>query len=288
MSYLNRNTINENEYLHFNDTYKREDGIVYKSKAEYSNLTFTLAEKKAFMEGSLHKYYNIRHGLGDQNYTQFNYDQILWVINDLNERFEINPTMSKILNIEYGVNLLIEEHPSELLKSNVIFYKSKYPNSTDFKGKGFLQEFEYDEYKIKMYDKGSQYNIGQNLLRFEIRTKKSRNIGEKFGIRYLSDLYDRDNLINLHKDLKEKLNNVFIYDCLSPPEGMTLLENHLFTKSQSRSFFFSMKGPSKYNKATRARTDIREILSNYSLNTMHKALLKKLDLKKEELFKMAC
>ena len=288
VSYLDRSKISKNEHLNFVDTYRRYDGAGIKSKADFSNLTFTVVPTRIFIEGSLHKYYNSRNELGDQNHNKFTYDHILWAINDLKALFGIIPEKSKILNIEYGVNLEIDEDPSELLQAKVIFYKTEYPNSRDYNANGFLLEFNFDEYKLKMYDKGAQYNVEQNLLRFEIRTKKSRFVGSKLGIHYLADLCELNNLIKLHNDLKGKMNDVYIYDRPEPIAVMSELENYLYTRSQTKSFFRSMDGPSKYNKATKARAQIRRMLSKYNLNTTHLSMLKNLELKRCELLPIAC
>jgi hypothetical protein len=288
VSYLDRTALDENENLKFKDTAMRIDQKVFISKATFSNMTFTVAPTMIILEGSLHKYYNIRNALGNQNHSQFTYDQILWVVNDLQKMFGINPERSKILNIEYGVNLAIDDNPSELLQSKVIFYKKNYPSWEDHYVKGYLLKFEFAEYIIKMYDKGAHQNAGQNLLRFEVRTKKSRTVGNKFGIRYLIDICDKENLLILHKDLMRRMKDVFIYDCINPIEKMTEREKQLFVQSQTKSFFNAMEGSSKDNQATRARKLLREMTEIYNLNTCHKSLLQKLELKKYELLPIAC
>lgn len=164
------------------------------------------------LSGSLHKYFNIISGLGNHNHNSLTYDDLIYTIYHLYERFSIEPVESYIINAEYGFNIRTWEPPTELISNSFISYKNNpITRLKYFGGRGFYTEHEKSEYNIKVYDKSRQYSLTENILRFEIKTKKRRVINKK-GIITLNDLIKRNNLEILIDDLLDKLINFVIVD----------------------------------------------------------------------------
>jgi hypothetical protein len=70
-----------------------------------------------------------------------------------------------------------------------------------------MVQFGYSNYIIKMYDKGAQYRQPNNILRFEVKTKKMQHI-QKTRIGNLEDLKDRSKLLILREILIDLFDKV--------------------------------------------------------------------------------
>jgi hypothetical protein len=139
--------------------------------------------------GSIHKYAN-----EGRNASQFTYDQLCASIRSLSLSLEIDPAQSTLHGFEFGVNVWLPFPVSELLSRLVCFNNTPFTVELD-------ETKEYHYYKaqrfwVKIYDKGKQYGIPGNLMRFEVKIKKMIHV-EHTGIKYLEDLTRKDILEQL-------------------------------------------------------------------------------------------
>ncbi len=209
-----------NEYIkNWERTYS-DCGKVDKHVGEFEGIKFTINHSYIELSGSIHKYYNRLNRLGNQNHNIFTLGNLKWVCEDLEDKFGILPDLAKIKNVEYGLNFQIEKNPTQFINENIIAYKY-HPTSEVryYSHGGYLTRYQFAEYEVKIYDKTAQYLLDENILRFEVKTKKSRHI--KFSrARTLHDLTNeetfqslRDNLISKVKSLKiiDKIDSNDIY-----------------------------------------------------------------------------
>ena len=77
-------------------------------------------------------------------------------------------------------------------------------------------QVEYDDFYLKIYNKGFQFGMDENILRIEIKTKRMREFS---GIRTLADLTTK-NLDKAILRLLKRWDDVLLYDC-------TINENNL-------------------------------------------------------------
>jgi hypothetical protein len=154
--------------------------------------------------------YRIR-AIGENSVT-FTYRHLVDTLISLCEKFGIDPFEARIANIEFGVNFLVHDTPTNLIKTKLINYKG-YPPSRNRqrRDKECLVAFEFTNYYQKLYDKSLQYGRSKNILRYEIGTKRMRFL-ENTGIQYLSDLFYVDNLRKLKKILLDHFENFLIVD----------------------------------------------------------------------------
>lgn len=220
------NMVLNNELLSFHLPVNLETGEFKERKfAEYKNLLFYLKKNRYLtMEGSLHKFYN--NGL--HNHNDFDYSKLLTTIENLHFKFEFDPRTAILHNLEFGVNIEVPFVPKEFLKRQIINFKGqpKTKNSS-VKGKGFMVEFVQTSYLIKFYDKGAMYKLKDNILRFEIRTKRMEFV-RATGIETLADLTDITKLRKLKPILLKAYDDLLIYDIadeekLSPEDLTTYL-----------------------------------------------------------------
>jgi hypothetical protein len=115
--------------------------------------------------GSLHKAYN-----NGTNESDFTYSQLLDTVQHFSRTFELPPQQFILENLEYGVNISLPYSPKIILE-NLVSLRTG--NTFSPMSGGGLTCKRY-EYRVKIYNKSAQYNIGNNLLRFEIHDDKMR------------------------------------------------------------------------------------------------------------------
>lgn len=227
------------EYLDFKGTHSTKTGLIEsKNVAKYNNLTFTIYDSGLMVvSGSLHKYYNRLQNIKAPNQhtkeqiekgfngNDFNYTQLSYVLNDLRNKFNIDLNQSIIRNIEFGLNILhnfITEKILDylMLHKGKLFYK---PLSISYR------ELIHTQYFIKCYDKAHQYGMKGNIMRFELKFKKMKQVND-IGIIYLSDLTKRNLLDNAKDELLNRWNEILIYDYtiaesqISEPEQILIMQ----------------------------------------------------------------
>lgn len=161
------------------------------------------------LQGSFHKY----HNSGKHNYNDFTTNDLLNVLNDLTAKFKINPFLATLHSLEFGVNVELPFTTKELLNA-IISFKGKEYTKKAFQGKGHYLCFEFKKwYELKIYDKGLQYEQGNNLFRFEIKAKRMEYLNAKgVNINSFADLLNTTETKKLIDLLLKAFNELLIYD----------------------------------------------------------------------------
>jgi len=232
---INHDIIESNPILKFQGNYIKSNGEVkeYPIKAEFQNLLFEIKDNSSYIKmnehdyaihvilsGSLHKYFNLQINEHKQNYDDFTFRKFLFVVKELYDKFGINPFLTKIVLLEFGINFLLPYNAKKFIRDSIITHKWKEPTiQTRFKNKngkyskGYLKQFEHQHYLIKCYAKGLQYNKDLNLMRFEIKVLKHKYFEDrKITINTLADLLNPDILKSLTNELHQTFNELVIYD----------------------------------------------------------------------------
>ncbi len=179
---------------------------LYKIVIRYSEL-----QQLYFVEisGSLHK--NFYRGA---NVERFTFENLKCEIQKLCNGLQLHPEKLTIQNLEIGVNICTPFAPYEYLNQNLLLFSTKpfkpYKKSSDGKELGFFCE---GLPIIKLYDKGKQYNLHNNLMRFEVRYKKTTPLN-KLGIYTLNDLLNINNIKKLGAILPLTWVKVLMYENL--------------------------------------------------------------------------
>lgn len=159
------------------------------------------------IEGSLHKSH-----FNGANYERFEYNMIQDEIERLHQTIGILPESLDIQNVEIGANLATKYPPFDFLRKNILLYKTK-PFIQYLPGPGgkVIGYHCSGQPIVKIYDKGYQFDLPGNLLRFEVKHKRSTMI-KKFGVETLADLLDRSRIRRLGKHLIETFERVLLYE----------------------------------------------------------------------------
>ena len=180
--------------------------------ATYNNIVFRYytESKRMFISGSLHTLYNN----GEHNYNNFDSTCFNKVLKLLDDMFEIRPYQVNITQIEWAVNISPTISPNIII-NHCLFHKWKrFEVKYDSKEGKYHQAERKRYYILKIYNKGLQFGLSDEVLRFErkqldyLKYCKQQNIGQT-----LQDLIDSD-----FKGMKETLlknwNEILFFDPL--------------------------------------------------------------------------
>lgn len=274
--YLDIQKLNLNPLLKF-DLEVNSDYEIEKRIAEYQNLKFKITDEKYInINGSLHKYFNN----GNHNYNDFGIIQLVEVLSDLYIKFDINPFLTPLNNLEFGVNVIIPFKTNSFLNS-IISYKGKEYEIERYNGKGYLLRFSFDHYELKIYNKGYQYNQDENILRFEIKVRKmeyfrARNI----EIKRLSDLLNPGIYPRLKDCLLKAFSELVIYDSTIRTAQLKKREQTLLTNGRNPKYWAGLVENRKEIKKKRKR--FNELVLKYGKQnlkqTVYELIEQKIDL----------
>jgi hypothetical protein len=142
-------------------------------------------KSKVTMTGSIHKFYL------DNNYQDFSFSNLVDAIYQLTQITQIPPKEFTVHQIEFGLNIM-SEIPSSLILENIISHNGLEYELKTFNRTGYLKRFERSHFDIKIYDKGRQYHLSQDIIRFELKAKKMQYLHKKdISIQTFVDLMNR-------------------------------------------------------------------------------------------------
>jgi hypothetical protein len=264
----------DNSLLNFNITVDSES-VIKNRIAEYCNLKFKIIDEKYInINGSVHKYFNS----GIHNHNDFAISNFVEVCKDLSQKFDLNPYLAYLHNLEFGVNVLLPFDTNKVLNS-IISYKGKDCEIESYNGKGFLIRFSFDHYELKIYNKGFQYQLNENILRFEIKVRrmeyfKTRNI----TINRLSDLLKIEIIEKLKLCLLKAFKEVLMYDYSIKLKGLPQREKNVLMNGRNPKYWIELKQQGKEIKKKRAR--FNELVLKYGKvnlkETIYNLILEKL------------
>ena len=160
------------------------------------------------IRGSFHK----NHYKGE-NWQPFKFSDLQYQIRHICTSLFIEPENARISSLEFGVNIVTPFNVKAFLDNNVLDFKGKRFDKylPDKRGLELGLFCRLSQYQIKLYDKGKQNKLDNNLMRFEKKCKKMQEL-KKMGILYLSDLLDKAKVYSLKPMLLKAWNDVLIYD----------------------------------------------------------------------------
>jgi hypothetical protein len=181
-------------------------GKPFHYQAKYKGLTFTFfLDGTTQLNGSFHTYFN----KGVHNHDDFHLLTFENVLFELKHTFKIDLTNSRLNNIEFGVNIELPYNPNVFIDS-LIMHKRKRFSILEDENKYFA-ECSHTQFYIKVYNKGLQYHLTQNKLRFEVKYSTMESINN-LGVKTLADLLNPNHIAQLKKKLIETFESVLIGD----------------------------------------------------------------------------
>lgn len=173
--------------------------------AVYRGLTFThYVSGRTTMHGSFHKYAQDGENWGEYKYTQF-----LVGVAEVCKTFDLDPNTLRLLQLEVGANVTPPIRTKDALKAIVCHREGKaFSPMRSWNGQSLGLELYREHYAIKCYDKGYQFGLPFDVLRFEVKFRKALPLNS-LGIYTLNDLLN----VNAWQKLQDRV--MVIYDELA-------------------------------------------------------------------------
>lgn len=253
--------------------------VAYPYKCNFQNLKIKINDKSAFIEGSIHKFYNINEFNQNHNYNDFNYEQLVESIEKVND---VIPDFENqaLTQLEFGLNIELDKPAEVIITRNIFLHKEKaYNINRKYSGKGEFMQYMRSNYYIKIYDKAKQYeeyNLNNHILRIELKFIKAREFN-KIGIYKISDLKNKRNLNKLFDLLRHRFDELYIVDeYLDSPLIPTQVKQEL-SQLLTEKFWNNVKGKSNWRKKTEAKSRLKHLLQKHNLLNSKISITKSLE-----------
>lgn len=248
------------------------DTSEYKTKqvAEYHFCKITIFDSGVVLfSGSIHKFWNSINGYLAPNHKQtkanykgyngnlFTLKGISEVRQHLQELFNCKPQQMVFKNIELGINAELNFKPNMFLKG-LLYHKGKIFESGF--SRNFFQAW-HQQYLIKVYNKGKQYQMTNNVLRFEVKYLKMSEVN-KLGIRTFKDVnkYTLEKATNI---ILKKFDEVVYYDRTISKKHLTSRQLDLIKNYSNQLYWIDTL---KSIHRDRHKKKLQEIISTHSNN----------------------
>ncbi len=249
----------ENPYLdgHWRTTINSDAEPLY-DFAEYFGLNFKLKHGKIRLQGSVHKYRNA----GRHNYDDFRAVDVAEVVRELSERFEIDTAKTLLNNVEFGVNVVLPFGVNVVL-DNLIVYKGQPFNFIEEEKMNYYQ-CKRAKFIIKIYDKTKQFDLPNNVLRFEIKVTAMQYLETKgIKLRYLSDLLNMEIYEPLGNILTEVYEEILFGDNTINKSDLTTKERQIYSDGSNPKEWKPQKGETERKRLYRLENEFKGILERH-------------------------
>lgn len=148
-----------------------------------------------------------------------------------------HPEHFKIVNLEYGVNFLIDGYGKELISYPCYHQKEEFIR--DAYNKYSKKRIGTKYLTIKLYSKGWQFPeyCPENTIRFEVKSRRSSRI-KPLGIYHLGDLLKEEPYLEMKKDIIKNAKRVLIIDPDPNYIGLTKREANKLKDYSNSSYWF--------------------------------------------------
>ncbi len=240
--------------------YANLDGLIFGFIEEVDKNTGELRYMSG-IRGSVHKFKN--HGT--HNADSFHLSDLRKVFNKLREQYSINPDITRLYSVEFGVNIKPECGAKRVLNA-IRMYKGQ--TFAPMGKVGLI--YESNLYNLKIYDKGKQCGIPEynNVLRIEIKATRSYLKRKGVCINLLGDLLDSELWKQFEYILLEAIGNTMIFEAIQV-DSLEKKEKALFS-------LFIGDGWQMLNKVTlcRRKKKFEELICKLGLSTIKEELTK--------------
>ena len=202
------NQVWSNEILEYDGKSEKRfnDELKELVKKKYKNLYFTKYQDRIEISGSLHYFFNN----GIHNSNDFSVKDCINTIMQIRDLFMLDLEKCKLINLEYGVNIISSIDVEDLVHNMMYHEKRQFNRPT----KHFYYKIAGNEaYKhVKAYNKSVQFpNLCNNTFRFEVKSKQSKYINS-LDLFTLNDLAVTGTYNRLMEELIKEWDNVLLFD----------------------------------------------------------------------------
>jgi len=202
------NQVWSNEILEYDGKSEKRfnDELKELVKKKYKKLYFTKYQDRIEISGSLHYFFNN----SIHNSNDFSVKDCINTIMQIRDLFTLDLEKCKLINLEYGVNIIPSIDVEDLVHNIMYHEKRQFTRPT----KHFYYKIAGNEaYKhVKAYNKSVQFpSLCDNTFRFEVKSKQSKYINS-LELFTLNDLAVTGTYNRLMEELIKEWDNVLLFD----------------------------------------------------------------------------
>ncbi len=193
-------------------------------------------QTRILIKGSLHKYCK------GNNHEDFNIDDLRATIRNLSDLMQTEPEYLIIHQIEFGVNIT-PAMPTKFFIDQILSHAGKEYELREFNEKGYLKRFRRTQFEVKIYDKGFQYELTDDILRTEIKVTKMDFLHKKgVNIMTVADLLNFAEYPKLKNILNATLQRlIFTDDRIQPKDITSTKDRTLFKEAANPRFWTKLR-----------------------------------------------
>lgn len=258
-------------------TWKKDvqKGIHLERHFEFYKLKVIVYTKQVVVAGSVHSYYNFKTTEKWHNYDDFSLLKLERSLEMLANELDFKLEDTIIQNLEFGVNIELTQPSKTILERDIVC--CRYLGSSvdkSYGGVGRYKQFEFSSYQLKIYDKGSQFNVGSMLLRVELKTKRSSYV-TKGRSWTLLDLLDRTKLSGLLDKILDVWRKTTLCDQINEDKIKDEKDLSKLRLFKSSSYWVNLKSKGRQQMTRRRMKKFEGLMAKYGLDSMHKEIAKK-------------
>ena len=252
-------------------TVKQYKGILF---CIYSNRIDVFFKPHYYFNGNLH------------NANDFKIKDCINVVLELKNAFKIDLKLLKVVNVEFGLNVVSPIDVKKLIAYLVYHEKNEFKTDVGlaFSKKSYKANLNgtINNYKIiKAYAKGLQYSkyADVNTFRFEIKSKQSKYIN-KLCIYSANDLLNFNTYENLVKEIISEFDKVLLLDCETDFSSLKQSEQSKITNYLNTITWFKISQDcyrNRFNKEKIKYCNLVNKVQNNLKNQLDKIILNKLE-----------
>lgn len=237
--------------------------IIYKSGSVY-------------FSGSIHKMYNSINNIKAPNFkneskgtykgfngNQFGTKEIKFIVDYLEKLLYTKAISMKIKCIELGLNLVIDFCPQKFILGLLYFKGIPF----DFKFKRKYAQVNLMDFRIKIYNKSSQYGMSEHVIRIEVNFSRMKVLNE-IGMVCMCDLKEEQIFKGLEVVLKKLKNTIYFDDTIRRAELTKQQIRNLIKYKCNRYWLDDLKP----NKRHKPKLKLDYLIANHSSNLKKKII----------------
>jgi hypothetical protein len=235
---------------------------------QYKGIYFCFYSNKLDILFKPHYYFNDNL----HNANDFNIIDCVAVINEVKNALNLDLEVFKVINIEYGLNVLSPIDIKHLITYIVYHSKNEFRTDTGLpfskKSYSVTKYGTANQHKIiKAYAKGLQFPKYSdiNTFRFEVKSKKSRFINQ-LGIYTADDLLNPNVYLTLVESLINEFAKVLILDCKTDFKTLNQKEQTKISKFNNPMEWYKINNASNRNSFSKNKTAYYKLTDKIPIN----------------------
>jgi hypothetical protein len=222
---------------------------------------------RAILEGSWHKYGQYGTNWGDFTFTQF-----VAAVTEVCNTFQLDPFSLRLLQCEVGGNIFPPIRTHRVLRAFVC-HREGHPfaamRARD--GKSLGLELYRDQYGVKLYDKGRQFQLDHDVLRGEVKFTKAVQL-HALNIYTLGDLLNVDAWQRLRDRVMDIFDELVIAEPSIDLQRLTTSQRTFATLATAATYWEGLTKEQRYKSRNRY-TALVERYAGRNLKAELRALL---------------